>query len=134
MAICVDGEQQPVVEQPLVLVVDDLEDNLDLLITVLKLYGCNILTATTGSKALALAETSQPDLILLDLILPDLNGETVISRLKQNPQTKKIPIIAMTGLAIPEDKERLLKLGCTHYLVKPYVIDELEVFLRLSFT
>ncbi len=86
---------------------------------------------TDGSKALALADSYQPDLILLDLILPDLNGETVIRCLKQNSTTTQIPIITTTGLARTADQEYFLKLGCTHYLSKPYIIDELERILCL---
>ncbi|HEY9612246.1 response regulator [Allocoleopsis sp.] len=131
MTISLNSEQLPMEKQPLILAVDDNEDSLTLLIAVLELYGCIVITATEGSKALALAESYQPDLILLDLILPDLNGETVISHLKQNSKTSQIPIIATTGLARTADQEYFLKLGCTHYLIKPYIIDELEKLLSL---
>ena len=126
-----NSEQLPVEKRPLILAVDDNEDTLSLLIAALELYGCVVITAADGSKALALAESYQPDLILLDLILPDLNGETVITHLKHNSKTSQIPIIATTGLARTADKEYFLKLGCTHYLIKPYIIDELEKLLSL---
>lgn len=131
MTISLNSEQLPVEKRPVILAVDDNEDSLTLLIAVLELYGCVVITATDGLKALALAESYQPDLILLDLILPDLNGETVIKRLKHNSKTTQIPIIATTGLARAADKEYFIKLGCTHYLIKPYIIDELEKLVSL---
>lgn len=115
--------------QPLVLVVDDNEDNLLLLAFVLEQLGCELLTAADGQTALDLAKSFKPNLILLDMMLPDLDGMEVCSRLRQNPITTNIPVIAVTAMARAEDRERILEAGCNEYVSKPYAVDELEVLL-----
>lgn len=117
-------------QQPLVLVVDDNEDNLLLLTFVLEQLNCTFITAIDGQTALDLARRYQPALILLDIMLPDLDGFEVFSRLRQNPLTARIPVIAVTAMARPEDQERLLSAGCNEYVTKPYIVDDLEVLLR----
>lgn len=116
--------------KPLILAVDDHEDNLMLLTEVLSPMNCSCITATEGRVALKLAITQQPDLILLDVMLPDFNGVEVVRCLKQNLQTMKIPIIAVTALARQEDRDRLLLAGCDDYISKPYMIDQLEAIIR----
>ncbi len=122
--------EQPAERQPLVLVVDDNEDNLLLLAFVIEQLGCAFITAVEGLTALDLAQTHQPSLIMLDMMLPDMDGIEVMSRLRQNPLTQTIPVIAVTALARPEDRERILSAGCDEYVSKPYIVDELEVLLR----
>ncbi|HAA28804.1 MAG TPA: response regulator [Cyanobacteria bacterium UBA8553] len=117
-------------KQPLVLVVDDNEDNLLLLTFLLEQLGCELLTAKDGKTALDLAKSYEPTLILLDMMLPDLDGMEVCSRLRQNPLTTNIPVIAVTAMARPEDRERILKAGCNEYVIKPYAVDELEMLLH----
>ncbi|MEC4990014.1 MAG: response regulator [Oscillatoria sp. PMC 1068.18] len=109
-----------------ILVVDDNEDNLLLLIFVLEQLNCSLITADRGQTALQLAETHQPDLILLDILLPDIDGIEVISQLRQNPKTKHIPVIAVTALATPPEREKIIAAGCDEYISKPFMIDELE--------
>ena len=116
--------------RPLVLAVDDNEDNLLLLIQVLKLLGCSFISSKDGQTALLMAQNYQPDLILLDIMLPNLNGVEVAKRLKQDTQTMTIPIIAVTAMARAEDRERFLLAGCNDYIKKPYTIDELEAKIR----
>lgn len=113
-------------KQATVLAVDDNEDNLMLLTEVLRVFDCSLITATHGQMALILAQARHPDLILLDVILPDLNGIEVMHHLKDNPQTEDIPVIAVTALAREEDRDRLLKAGCIDYISKPYMLEELE--------
>lgn len=120
---------QTATRQPLVLVVDDNEDNLLLLAFVLEQLGCELLTAADGQTALDLAKSFKPTLILLDMMLPDLDGMEVCSRLRQNPLTTNIPVIAVTAMARAEDRERILEAGCNEYVSKPYAVDELEVLL-----
>ena len=88
------------------------------------------MTATDGQTALKLAEKHQPDLILLDVMLPDVNGLEVVHRLRQNRQTMTIPVIAVTALARVEDRDSLLEAGCNNYISKPYMLDELEAVIR----
>lgn len=121
--------EQPVARKPLVLVVDDNEDNLLLLAFVLEQLGCPFLTAADGQTALDLVQRIQPTLILLDIMLPDLDGIEVCFRLKQNPLTRNIPVIAVTAMARLEDQEKILAAGFDEYVTKPYVVDELEVLL-----
>jgi CheY-like chemotaxis protein len=121
--------KQAVTERPLVLVVDDNEDNLILLTFLLELLGCAFITAADGQTALDLAQSVQPAVILLDMMLPDFDGIEVFSRLRQNPVTAMIPVIAVTALARAEDRERILSAGCNEYISKPFSIEEIEALL-----
>lgn len=116
--------------QPLILAVDDNDDNLQLLTQLLVLMECSHVTATDGTTALELAQKHQPKLILLDMMLPDLSGIEVASRLRQNTQTSSIPIVAVTAMARAEDKESFIVAGCVDYVTKPYIIEDLEVIIR----
>ena len=117
-------------KQTRILAVDDNEDNLLLLSEVLNAFDCSLLTATSGQIALTIAQAYNPDLILLDVMLPDLNGIEVVLQLKHNPTTENIPVIAVTALASEEDRDRLLAVGCSGYLSKPYMIEDLEAIVR----
>lgn len=117
-------------KQPRILAVDDNEDNLLLLSEVLNIFNCSLMTATHGEIALLLAQAYNPDLILLDVMLPDLNGVEVVRHLKHNPITANIPVIAVTALAREEDRDLLLAAGCQEYITKPYMIEDLEAIVR----
>ena len=130
MELSLGSSHQSAARQPLVLVVDDNEDNLMLLAFLVEQLDCTIITASDGQTALDLAKTYLPALILLDMMLPDLDGMEVLSRLRQNSLTTTIPVIAVTAMARPEDRDRILGAGCNEYVTKPYAIDELEVLLR----
>lgn len=117
--------------QPIVLAVDDNLDNLVLLeFQLATVTDCAVVTATTGEAALHLAEHSQPDLILLDILLPDISGLEVAQRLKQSSSTANIPIVALTALARTEDRDRILDSGCTDCLTKPYDLDDLQILVN----
>ncbi len=130
MELSLGSSEPPAVEQPLVLVVDDNEDNLLLLSFLLEQLGCTIITAADGKTAVDVAQSYQPSLILLDMMLPDFDGLEVLSRLRHNPLTTPIPVIAVTAMARPEDRDRILSAGCEEYVTKPYIVDELEILLR----
>ena len=121
---------ETIAKQTRILAVDDNEDNLLLLSEVLNAFDCSLLTATSGQIALTIAQAYNPDLILLDVMLPDLNGIEVVLQLKHNPTTENIPVIAVTALASEEDRDRLLAVGCSGYLSKPYMIEDLEAIVR----
>jgi PAS domain S-box-containing protein len=87
-----------------------------------------LVTATLGKAGLSLARAQQPDLILLDLNLPDMTGDEVLHRLKSDPSTRQIPVIMVSADAMGERVEQLLRLGASGYLTKPYKLDE---FLRV---
>jgi len=84
----------------------------------LKAQGFEVLSAFDGKSGLDMVGGSNPDLILLDLILPKMDGFTVLEELKKNPETKNIPVIVLTNLEDTEDVQKVLDLGATNYLIK----------------
>jgi len=102
-----------------ILIADDEKFNLDILASILSpLY--NILIARNGERALELAKQNTPDLILLDIIMPDMNGFEVITKLKESDHTVSIPVIFITGLTDPADEEQGFFLGAVDYITKPF--------------
>lgn len=119
-------------KKPLILAVDDNLDNLLLLEYQLpEVIDCLLVTATDGETALLLVESKSPDLVLMDVLLPNMDGTEVIRRMKQAPQTADIPVIAMTAFAKDDDRAHILQSGCDDYLSKPYDLEDLQtVILR----
>ena len=122
--------QSEVDKRPLVLAVDDNHDNLELLTQILDLFGCECMGAVDGYAALSAAADRPPDLIVLDICLPDIDGIEVVKRIQENPELRHIPIVAVTALAKPEDRDRILKAGCVEYISKPFNIKDLETIVR----
>jgi len=118
-----------------ILVVEDHPLSLVLLKQLLKAHGYEILGTPEGLQALDLARDEQPDLILMDIRLRDISGLDVIRLLKQDDQTKTIPIIAVTALASPEHEKKGLESGCDAYIPKPITLDNflrtIESFLKV---
>lgn len=114
----------------LVLIVDDNEKNLRLARDVLLLGGFRIVEATSAAEGLARAATDRPDVILMDIRLPDMSGTEATRLLKQDPQTARIPVVALTSLAMRGDKEALLGAGFDGYLEKPISVRELADQVR----
>ena len=118
-----------------ILVVEDHPLSLVLLKQLLKAHGYEILGTPEGLQALDLARDEQPDLILMDIRLRDISGLDVIRLLKQDDQTKTIPIIAVTALASPEHEKKGLESGCDAYIPKPITLDNflrtIESFLKI---
>lgn len=129
MEVSYSSSELPVAQKPVVLVVDDNEDNLSLLAFLVEQLDCTILTAVDGQTALDLAQSYQPALILLDMMLPDIDGIEVLSRLRQNSRTATIRVIAVTAMARSQDRERILSAGCDEYVTKPFNVDEIEALL-----
>lgn len=123
-------ERESPTHQPVILLVEDHEDSLVLLSCVLEPFNYKLLTASDGVMALSIARTEMPSLILLDILLPCLDGVEVISQLRQSPSTCNIPIIAITALAREQDKEKILQAGANAYLRKPYLLGELETIIQ----
>lgn len=115
---------------PCILVVEDCEDNRRIIAYVIELLNCTLITAVNGAKALEIARKYQPDLILLDIILPDISGINLVITLKQDKITSKIPVIAVTGLALAEEREHIFKAGCDDYISKPYRLEDLEAIIQ----
>jgi len=122
--------QSGVDKRPLVLAVDDNYDNLELLTQILDLFGCECMGAVDGYAALSAAVDRPPDLIVLDICLPDIDGIEVVKRIQENADLRHIPIVAVTALAKAEDRERILKAGCVEYISKPFNIKDLETIIR----
>ena len=112
--------------RPLVLVVDDNHDNLAFACSSLELFNLRHIVASSSQIALDLAMDRLPDIILLDIVMPKIDGITLAAFFKRNPLTDHIPIIAVTGLALPEQKKQILNSGCDDYLCKPYLIEDLK--------
>ena len=113
-----------------ILVVDDSRDNLRLLSRILRAQGYNVRLAVTGKLALESIKARQPDLVLLDVRLPDINGFEVCRRLKEDENTRKIPVLFITVLDTVEDKIRGFEAGGTDYIVKPF--QQEEVLARVN--
>ena len=128
--------EEPMPEQdPTILVVDDTEDNLDLLEFALKRKPVNLLRANSGKLCLEIAEKQNPDLILLDIQMPEMDGFETLRRLRANPLTLRIPVIFLT--AQRKDAESIatgLALGADQYLTKPIDTEELLVRTRMLIT
>ena len=109
---------------PLVLVVDDDERNRRLAADVLRLAGLRILEAATGSEAISLATAEQPDVILLDLQLPDLDGTAVARELRADARTTGIPVVALSALRLEGREDWLREAGFSGFLAKPIDVAE----------
>jgi two-component system, cell cycle response regulator DivK len=103
----------------LVLIVDDNEKNLKLARDVLRHAGFRTLDARTGSEGVSLAAEQLPDLVLMDIRLPDMDGTEAVRRLKADERTAGIPVVALTAMAMSGDRERFLEDGFDDYLEKP---------------
>jgi len=104
---------------PRILLVEDNEMNRDMLSRRLQRKGYIVLIAHDGEQGLAKACSEIPDLILMDISLPFIDGYEVTRRLKANPRTRHIPVIALTAHALLTDRDKALKAGCNDYDTKP---------------
>lgn len=112
-----------------VLLVDDNEQNLELLHAYLEDLGCEIRTARTGADALGEIERRQPDLILLDVMMPQMSGFQVCAKIKSDPATRDIPIVMVTALNEISDVERAVESGADDFLTKP--VHKIELVTRV---
>ena len=102
-----------------VLLVEDNEDNRIIYSTVLRHLGYEVVEALDGLKAIELARSLKPDIILMDISIPEMDGWEATRILRQDPTTKDIPIVALTAHALADDRERATAIGFTSYLAKP---------------
>ena len=117
-----------------ILYIDDTENNRILITRRLKKKGYNVCTAESAEQGLALAATTTPDLILMDMGMPDTDGWTATRRLKADPRLQHIPVIALTAHAMQGDREKALEAGCDDYETKPFDFPRLfeKIEARLS--
>ncbi len=113
-----------------VMVVEDNEKNRKLMRVVLRAKGYNIIEATTGEEALSLLKNQKPDIILMDIQLPGIDGLTLIKQIKASVITKDIPIIAVTAYAMKGDEQKILETGCNAYVSKPVNTQELPLIVE----
>lgn len=108
-----------------ILLVEDNEDNRDMLSRRLVRKGYEVLTALDGEQGVALTRAENPDLVLMDMSLPQMDGWEATRQLKSDPQTQRIPVIALTAHAMSGDREKALAAGCDDYDVKPVELSRL---------
>ncbi len=113
-----------------ILIVEDEIMIRDMIERMLKIAGYTILTAGDGARAVSIARSERPDLILMDMGLPVLNGWQATHRIKSKEDTQSIPIIALTAYALTEDRERCLAVGCDDYETKPIEFPRLLTKIR----
>jgi two-component system cell cycle response regulator DivK len=113
-----------------ILIIEDTENNRVLLTRRLRPRGYDIITAEDAEKGLPLVEGERPDLILMDVGLPGMNGWDATRQLKSNPATKHVPVIALTAHAMDGDREKALAAGCDEYEIKP--IDFNRLFEKID--
>ncbi len=107
-----------------ILIVEDDSSSRKLLRDYLTAKGYDVLEAGEGEEAIDIVVAEKPDLVLMDVLLPDINGLEAVKIIKAKQQVKDIPIIAVTALAMKEDKEKCLTAGCIDYITKPINIVE----------
>lgn len=116
-----------------ILIVEDNEDNLMVYRTILEHVGYAVIEARDGEEGIARAREEHPDLILMDISIPRIDGWEATRRLKKNEETRDIPIIALTAHALEEDREKALRVGCDGYLAKPVeprrVVEEVKRYV-----
>jgi two-component system cell cycle response regulator DivK len=108
-----------------ILVVDDNNDSRELVVKVLKNQGYEMIEAIDGEDALEKAVSEKPDLILMDISIPKINGYEVTKRLKSIEEVKEIPVVALTAHAMRGDRAKALEAGCEGYISKPINVREL---------
>ena len=119
-----------------VLLVEDNEDNRIVFATVLRYFGYEVEQALTGDEGLEMAQKHPPDVILMDISMPGLDGYELTRRLRSTKSTESIPIIALTAHALASDRRRAFEAGCNDFIAKPceprVVVDAVGRWLRRS--
>ena len=117
-----------------VLVIEDNPTNLELMTYLLTAFGHTAISARGGEDGIKLALSERPDLILCDIHLPDIDGFQIVRRLKQAPELKRVPIVAVTASAMAGDREQVLGAGFDGYMSKPIVpetfVQDVQKYLR----
>ncbi|HEY9660682.1 MAG TPA: ATP-binding protein, partial [Allocoleopsis sp.] len=115
---------------PLILLAEDNEANISTVSCYLEAKGCCLLVAKNGQEAITIAQSKTPDLILLDIQMPGMDGLAVLQQIRRDPNLVDVPIIALTALAMPGDCDRCLAAGATDYLTKPFKLKQLSTLIQ----
>jgi two-component system, cell cycle response regulator DivK len=126
----VSGQNGSELETPLVLVVDDFQDNREMFAEFLAISGFRVAQAVNGLEALERAFALVPDAILMDLSLPEVDGWEATRRLKRDPRTSHIPVVALTGHVLADHAREARDAGCDGFLAKPCLPEVLVIELR----
>jgi two-component system cell cycle response regulator DivK len=113
-----------------ILVVEDNPKNLKLVRDVLQFAGYEIIEATTGEEGVRLAAENPPDLVLMDLQLPDIDGTEAMQKIRAAPGTRSVPVVAVTAFAMDEDRQRAFESGFSGYVEKPISVRALPEQVR----
>jgi two-component system, cell cycle response regulator DivK len=113
-----------------ILLVEDNPATIDVVQKELEFLGYDAITADDGRKAVEMAEAHLPDLIIMDISLPQMDGLQATALIRDNPKTKSIPILAATARALPGDREKCIQSGCNDYIAKPFTHRELGAALK----
>jgi CheY-like chemotaxis protein len=118
------------VQVPVVMLVDDYEDTRRMIRCMLELRGCRVLEASNGEEAIALAQTASPDLILMDLNMPVLDGFNATLRIREDVRTRDVPVVAVTAYDTAESRAAATAVGCCEYVTKPLDHERLRTLLQ----
>jgi two-component system cell cycle response regulator DivK len=113
-----------------ILVVEDNEKNLKLVRDVLQFAGFDVVAASSAEQGVAMAIERPPDLVLMDLQLPGMDGTEALRQLRNSPRTRSVPVVAVTAFAMKDDRERALDAGFDGYLEKPISVQALPAQVR----
>ena len=116
---------------PLVLIVEDHADTREMLRIILDMNGCRVIEAEDGEQAMSVADQGHPDLILLDLRIPLLDGLTVTRLIRSHPVLNEVPIVLITGMATPQVHREAFSAGCNDCLIKPLDLERLQELIKL---
>ncbi len=119
---------------PLVLIVEDHADTREMLRILLNMIGCRVIEAEDGEQAMSMAEKGHPDLILLDLRMPLLDGLTVARLIRSHPVLNEVPIVLITGMDTPQLHRDARSAGCNDCLIKPLDFERLHELIKLRST
>lgn len=125
-----DSEEVDKASSPKILVVEDNQDNREMVVKALKFNGYQVVEAVDGEEAIEKVKAEHPDLILLDIFLPKMDGYEATRRLKGDTSLRNIPIIALTAHAMKGSMEEALAVGCDGYISKPIDVRELPKHIQ----
>lgn len=112
--------------QPVILVVDDIATNIALVKAMLRNKNYEVVSAQSGAQALKIVEEQKPDIIILDIMMPGMDGYEVLARLRSNVETKDIKVIMLSAISKEEDIQKAMELGADDYITKPIVVKKLH--------
>ena len=112
--------------QPVILVVDDIATNIALVKAMLRNKNYEVISAQSGAQALKIASEKRPDIIILDIMMPGMDGYEVLARLRSNVETKDIKVVMLSAISKEEDIQKAMELGADDYITKPIVVKKLH--------